>query len=80
MGSQLNRWLTSIAMMIEKDRNNVQINRLRIINLYEVDYNFILKFYWPHKTTHPSEHDKLLSENTWGARPNCNTDNASLLD
>ena len=80
MGNQLNRWLTSIAMMIEKDRNNVQINRLRIINLYEVDYNFILKFYLPHKATRPSEHDKLLSENTWGARPNCNTDNASLLD
>ena len=47
--------------MIEKERNNVQINRLRIINLYEADYNLILKFFWPHKATHQSEQDKLLS-------------------
>ena len=66
--------------MIEKERNNIQINSLRIINLYDADYNFILKFYWPHKANHQSKQDKLLSENTWGARPNCNTDNVFLLD
>ena len=65
--------------MVERERNNVQINRLRMINLYEADY-FILMFYWPHKATHQSEQDKLLNENTWGTRPNCNTDNVSLLD
>ena len=32
----LDRWLASIAIMIEK-KNNSQINCLRIINLYEAD-------------------------------------------
>ena len=54
--------------MIEKERNNIQIIRLRITNLYEGDYNFILKFFWPHKATQQSEQNKLLSENTLGSK------------
>ena len=41
--------------MIEKEINNSQVNRLRIINLYEADYNLILKNFWPYKATHLAE-------------------------
>ena len=35
--------------MIEKDKNTHRINRLRVIKVYEVYYNLILKYFWPHK-------------------------------
>ena len=66
--------------MIEKEKNDSQINRLRIINLYEADYNLILQFLWSHKPTHLAEASKTLGENTWGARPNCSIEHATLLD
>ena len=52
--------------MIEKEKNNHRINRLRVINIYESDYNLILKYFWPHKTTQFVERNNLLGENQWG--------------
>ena len=80
LGLPLDRWLVFIAIMIEKEKNNSQINRLRIINLYEADYNLVLKFFWPHKATHLAEESKFLGENTWDARPNCSIEHATFLD
>ena len=73
------RWLTSIAIMTEKENNNSQMNRLRIINLYEVDYNLILKHFWPLKATSLAKRKNTLGINTWSARPNRNIDNATLF-
>ena len=56
----------SIVLMIEKEKNNHRINRLRVINIYEADYNLILKYFWPHKTTQFAERNNLLGENHWG--------------
>ena len=41
LGALLNRWTTSDVIMIPKEPNNIQINRLRLINLYEADYNLV---------------------------------------
>ena len=49
-GHPLNRWLSSIVIMIENIFNNPRINKLRIINIYEIDYNLIQKFFWPKDT------------------------------
>ena len=49
--------------MIEKEKNNPRINRLRVINKYEADYNLILKFFWPHQTTHNAERHNMLGGN-----------------
>lgn len=49
-------------------------------NLYETDYNLILKYFWSHKATHLAEQSKILGENTWEDRPNCSTNYATLLD
>ena len=43
IGVPLTRWTTSEVIMIEKEKNNPRINRLRVINKYEADYNLILK-------------------------------------
>ena len=45
LGSPLNLWTTSEVIIILKESNNIQINRLRLINLYEVDYNLVLKLF-----------------------------------
>ena len=48
---------------MRKEKNS-QINRLHIINLYEADYNLILKYCWLHTATHLAEQPKSLGENT----------------
>jgi hypothetical protein len=37
------RWCTSVTVMIEKDPGNPRIERLRVIHLFEADYNLSLK-------------------------------------
>jgi hypothetical protein len=37
------RWCTSIMVMIEKDPGNPRIEWLRVIHLFEADYNLSLK-------------------------------------
>ena len=66
--------------MTQKEANNLQINCLRIINLYEVDYNLNIKIIDLIKATHLVEITKLLSENTWRVRSNYNIDNTTLID
>ena len=48
--------------MLPKEPNNIQINRLRLIHLYEADYNLVLKFFWPHIATKCVDKLGLLGE------------------
>ena len=45
----LHRWLTSIVLLLLKDKGQPKLNRLRIINKYESEYNLILKYVRPNK-------------------------------
>ena len=54
------------------------MNRLRIINLYEADYNLILQNFWPQKVNHLAKESKTLEGDTWGTRPNCSTEHTTL--
>ena len=51
-GIPLNRWIIAEVMMIQKEPNNPKINNLRVLNKLEADYNLVLKYHWPHQTTH----------------------------
>lgn len=66
--------------MIPKEPNNIQINRLRLINLYEGDYNLVLKFFWSHKATKLADKLGLLGENQWGTKPLCSAEQPALMD
>ena len=66
--------------MIEKIQGNTEINKLRLINIYEADYNLILKHFWPHKATHHAEQFNLLGETQWGTRPMCSAEMVALID
>ena len=63
-GIPLTRWLSSIVVMIENIPNTPRINKLRIINIYEADYNLLQKFFWPKLSTQHAEATHTLGENT----------------
>ena len=48
--------------MFEKEKVNSKINRLRIIDKYEADYNLILKIYWPKITNNIAEKNNTLEK------------------
>jgi hypothetical protein len=45
-GISITRWQKAINIMLEKDPGRPTINRLRIIHLFEADFNFFLKLMW----------------------------------
>ena len=80
LGAPLNRCSTSEVIMIPKELNNMQINRLRLINLYEADYNLALKFFWPHKAIKLVDKLGLLGEKQWGTKPLYSVEQPALMD
>ena len=40
------RWCSAVSVMLEKDDGAPNINRLRVIHLFEADYNLFLKVMW----------------------------------
>ena len=61
-GIPLKRWTLSKVIMIEKAPNNSRINRLRVVNKYEANFNLVLKLFSPCLTTTPLESRDLLGE------------------
>ena len=60
----LERWQTIVTTMIPKDMGATKIHRIRVINLYEADYNLVLAIKWrelmhqmnQELTQHPDQH------------------------
>ena len=48
--------------MFEKEKVNSKINRLRIIDKYEADYNLLLKIYWLKITNNIAEKNNTLEK------------------
>ena len=79
-GIPLNRWIIVEVIMIQKEPNNPKIIKLRVLNKLEADYNLVLKYHWPHQTTHYAEKKNLLGGNQWGTRPRRSADTTALID
>ena len=62
------RWQKVELIMFEKEKGNTKINRLRIIDKYEVDYNLLLKIYWPKITNNIAEKNNTLGKNQLGTK------------
>jgi hypothetical protein len=67
-GIAIPRWCNATNVMIEKDVGKPCIHRLRIVHLFEADYNFFLKLQWDHRLVrqagdldllHPSQHGSI---------------------
>ena len=67
-GLSLDRWQNAINVLIEKDPGEPKLNRLRIIHLFEADYNFILKLLWGSRLVKNGEELQQLNNNQHGSR------------
>jgi hypothetical protein len=63
------RWCTLIMVMIEKDPGNCWIEHLRVIHLYEADYNLCLKLLWGKQMVYQGEDNNCFGEQQHGSRP-----------
>jgi hypothetical protein len=65
----LTRWQVSHTSMIQKTPGISRIDRLRVIHIYEADYNLFFKIFWGRKLVYSSDDNNLLNEGQYGSRP-----------
>ena len=68
-GETLERWKNVQSSMIEKEPGNPLLHRLRVIHIYEADYNLLLKILWARKLTWNAHLNGTLHEAQAGSRP-----------
>jgi len=67
-GYSYERWKTIVNIMIFKEPGNIKIHRLRVIHIYEADYNLILGVKW-RTMIHQAEDANALHPGQYGGRP-----------
>jgi Reverse transcriptase (RNA-dependent DNA polymerase) len=70
-GNTLERWCNVSTCMIEKIKGQPIIDKVRIIHLYEADYNLLLKIVWARKADWKAHNSGKLYNGQAGSRPNC---------
>ena len=63
------QWCTAIGVLLEKDPGRPSINRLRVIHLFEADYNLFLKIFWARRLVHRGEGHQQFGEDQRGSQP-----------
>lgn len=74
------RWCKAVNVMIEKDPGRPRINRLRIIHLFEADYNLFLKIMWGSRLVRRSVQLNLLNDGQHGSVPGRTTMDPVMLN
>jgi hypothetical protein len=77
-GHTFDRWKQVVNSMIEKDPGNPQLHRLRVIHLYESDYNALLGIKI-RQVVHNAEDKDFLNPGTYGSRTNRQALDPTLL-
>jgi hypothetical protein len=57
--------------MIKKKPGVSRLDKLRVIHIFEADYNLILKVMWSHKAVWDIHNAGLLNDGQAGSRPRC---------
>jgi len=78
-GYAYTRWTKVVNVMLQKDPGNPRIHRLRVIHLYEADYNMLLAIKW-RQAIHNAEDMKLLNEGMYGSRPGRSAHDPALIE
>jgi hypothetical protein len=63
------RWCKAVSVLLEKDPGRPSLNRLRIIHLFEADYNLFLKLLWARRLVQQGEHYNQLEKPSKGQDP-----------
>ena len=79
-GMPLTRWLTSLVVMIETIPAVPRINKVTVVNIYEADYNLLLKYFWPKQVTKHAVKEKTVGERQWGGVPGGSSDLVALIN
>jgi hypothetical protein len=66
----ITRWKIETEVMLEKDKGDPKIDQLRIICLYEADYNIFLKIMWAHRLVKICKEHELFDDTQAEGRPN----------
>ena len=75
----LDRWKKIINVMIFKEHGNYKIHRLRVIHIYEADFNLILAVKW-RQLLRQADDRELINEGQYGGRPGCEAQSLTLLE
>jgi hypothetical protein len=73
------RWCKAISVLIEKDPGSPCVNRLRMIHLFEADYNFFLKLMWASRLVHRGEDTNQFGLQQYGSRSRLSALDPSML-
>ena len=79
-GVPLTKWITSLVVVVERIPTTPRINKLCVINIYEADYNLLLKYFCPNKATNHAVKNKTIGENQWGCIPGSSANLVALID
>ena len=78
-GYSLIRWKISITMMIEKDPGDPKLHRLRVMHIYETDYNLILGV--KHRQLMHHMHDNnIFNDGVYSNRPGFSAQDPVFLE
>ena len=66
-GYALQRWCKATNVMLEKDPGSPKLTRLRVIHLFEADYNLVLGQKWKELMEH-CEKQNYIHTNQFGSR------------
>lgn len=69
-GTAVSRWSNATNVMLEKDVGNPCIHRLRIIHLFEADFNLYMKMQWGKRLVRRASKHLLLHTGQFGSVPN----------
>jgi hypothetical protein len=78
-GYVLERWKTIVNAMIFKDPGNYKIHRLRVIHIYEADFNLLLAIKWRQLLHYANQH-QLINPGQYGGRPGCEAQSLVFLE
>lgn len=68
-GNTLERWCNSSSLMLEKLPGSPKIHKLRVIHIYEADYNLMLKILWARQLVWSGHLNQSFHEGQAGSRP-----------
>ena len=72
------RWQSCIDAILEKIPGKPVLEKLRVIMLYEADFNFVLKLIWGHRLVRHAEKYQILGLSNHGSRPGRQTKDAHM--
>ena len=62
-------WTTTVMVCLEKIPGHPRTDKIRIIHLYEADYNLLLKLLWGQRLVQNTERLAAYSDSQYGSRP-----------